>query len=407
MKLLLFGLLLILGTAYAKAQSDAADNAPSLAKKCHKGSGDALSLHEQAIYNIHKANPMADQLDPQCIGKTDSKYVGNKGEDLLASMVGTEEAKLTAQREIRIKDGGTPLPLATVKQLEAKPNMANDLGGFQIRSTLDQITTDPQALNDGDKFKTAFDKATPALFSYAYNHNTEKSTWTAKGVIAYPVLNSDRTANLVTPSIEFYKLDDGIKKDAQDSLIFRAGSTFDFDNQDTSVLSSNELRLAADYTTDFGLHKEVPGAELDYNPIFSQELVDGNENDAHLGKLLAVQWNVFLHLEGGDDLRSETRNQEYFRLGPNAELDLIPIFNPDLVADLNGAQVNGRVKIALNYFYYPNLLDGPDVSHFSAKLIGYFDKEKHFSLNLEYDIGEKAITAIQEDQYLISLGIKF
>jgi hypothetical protein len=416
MRLLILSLILA-GAPVSAAQNQVDDpgKGSSLATKCDKNGDRVLSLHEKAIYNIHKANPMADKLDPQCNGTTDATYLGQHGQDLLASMVRQEEAKLVAEQQVRVREGVKPLPLTTTKELEAKPNMANDLGGFQIRSTIDQITSDPETLNDGAAFQKAYDKASPAVFSYGYNHNSEKSTWTAKGVVAYPVLNSDKSRTLIIPSVDFYKLDDGIKKDANDSLIFRLGNTFDMDTEDDSVLLSNEVRFSSDYTTDFGFYKEAPGGELDYNPIFSQKFLNGNANDAHpfqneganSAGWLAVHWNVFLHLEGGAELENEAQNQDYLRIGPNVELDFIPLFNPNLLEDMAGDQVDGRVKIALNYYYYPNLFDGPDVSHFSAKLISYFDKSKHFSLNLEYDIGEKAITAIQEDQYLISLGIKF
>jgi hypothetical protein len=364
-------------------------------EKCDRNGDGHLDDKEFYIYSLHtgKAAAYWEAVDPMYNGKVDSKARA-KMED---------ESRAAAQTQVdRDTTGAAARDKTRVSELyssgePSKINLREQLGGFQIVRTYEQLTLDPNIMADTAKANEAFKKAQPAIFSYKRDLITDENTWQVSGVIAYPL---KLTPNFwIAPSVAVERLDTADPKAEKDSLIFRLQSERTIPN--FLLTRSTTFRANVLFNTDSEFRKEIVGGQLDIQPATG---LPGNERSYLLGNLL-LNWHAFLHFEGGADVSSDNAGggEDFARLGPKANLTAYVMLNP---ADLH-AEINNRVQLAVDYNYFASLNHAPDEWLLRAQVITYLDKDHHLSLNAEYSKGYAPLTNTKSEAFLLTLGVKF
>lgn len=400
------GTLLLFSTVsiFLISHSFANDKKTSLATNCDRDGMPGLSDEEYMVYLLHQ-DPIFDAKDTNYDGKISPEeekvFDENTGEKHLEKV--RKAARKEFDREKVARPNQTIRPVAVVDDMYGtgipeERNLRKELWGIQIVKNFDQVTRDPRILDDAEQANEAFEKASPATFGYSYDYNQDGSTVQAVGSVAkvftlfpsIPIVTGasfDRVSN---------SLDSNKNKD-EDSLIFRFGSGSEFGA--TGPIVRQQVRLNANYVTDFDFEKEVIAGDADWEPLFN---LPGNQKYYYL-PIIKFSWRAYLHAEFGGSVSNADPNDDFIRIGPNISTDIAILLRPDEY----GHELNDRVHLNVSYLYYPNLLNGADARLLQAALIGYLDKSQHFSLNLEYDRGTLPLSEVDEDRILISLGVKF
>jgi hypothetical protein len=268
---------------------------------------------------------------------------------------------------------------------------------------------------------------TGALFSYTRDFITDSNSWIAKGAVLLPFSQSKEVnaVNLqlqkygVIPSASFDREINGndAKKNV-DSLIFRLGAFAGLTG--VGPFDSLTLRAFGTYGTDFDFRTEIPAAEFELEPTYSDSptfgigrkvrlIPFGRVNDpAKAQTILAYQLRLILHgqygrvVDAGPNM--EIPEQDFFRVGPKVQLRLDPLGFKQLIctisyeylANLSGyTKNNGLLTVA------PELiLNKPkdDATSLETPLI---------SLKATYQDGGLDLTKQRVQTFLVGLGITY
>ena len=379
---------------------NAADDTRTLFQKCDRNGDGRLDDREFYVYSLHTGPAAAfwEKVDPSYKGLVNSAA-------LQAFEKASQDAAETQVVRERTVNGGTRRDAEKIEtfypsgdDLEPNPRLA--LGGFEIARTYEQITADPEVLNDKQAAKKAFEAAEPALFSYTRDMVSQERTWIASGVIARPIKLAPEF--WLTPSVAIDRTQT-LKDDSKekDSLIFRV----EYSRTIPDFLGSRSTTFRGDvyYNTDTGFNREAPGGELDIQPATG---LLGNERFSYNVPGIKFRWDAFLHLEGGSQLGSPPSsedNREVFRMGPKVGIDVYLLLKPsDLHSDWNN-----RIHLALDYNYYAAFGTAHDARLLRASANAYLDSQKHVSLSLEYTNGFAPLQNTKSEALVLALGVKF
>jgi hypothetical protein len=370
-------------------------------QKCDRNKDGHLDDEEFYVYSLHtgKAAAYWEAVDPKYEGKIDSA-----ARDKMEK-VSQDAARTQLERDRLAGRDATQRDPTRVQELSPSgtpaPNLRMQLFGFEIARTYEQITLDPDSLNDPATANKAFETAQPAIFSYKHDLISDEETWQASGVIAYPIKLGPEF--WIAPSFAIERIGTKFDQKARkDSLTFRLQSErtvseFPFPG-DSVTFRGNVL-----FNTDSQFIQQVLGAQLDIQPTTT---LPGNErwDNNHIPGI-KWRWSAFLHAEGGAHLedQSGTDNGSFFRLGPKVNFTAFVLLNPK---DFH-AEINNRLQLAVDYNYFAAFGTARDGWLLRAQAINWLDHDHHLSLNAEYSNGFAPLTNTKSEMFLISFGVKF
>lgn len=370
---------------------------------CDKNHDGHLDDNELYVYQLHTGKA-ADYW------KFDIDYNGIMSPAEIARFEASSKAaaKTAVAREAISRGNTERTPQRVTQRYPGKPpavNLRKQLWGFQVVRQYDQLTLDPLVLDDVDKSNEAFQKADPAIFSFAHNYQAKQDTWQASGVVAKPIAFS--SAFLIAPSLEFQRLDkSGSQSGAgeQDALKFRMQTQWDVENvpflTHAGLVDNLELRTNALYLTNTGFDRGGIGGELDIEPSFP---IYGNGRYFYGLPYMKLRWRAYLHGEFASNDGIQESPGTVAAVGPYLELDVAPLLRPDYLQ----SELNDRIHIKAKYAYFSSFTELNDIRFFQALAVIYLDSNHHFGLNIEYDNGIGYGQQNCIEQFLLSLGMKF
>jgi hypothetical protein len=291
------------------------------------------------------------------------------------------------------------------------------------RSYKDVLTGEDPSLGGGDGKK--FDDLQGALFSYARDLNGDTDTWSAELALLAPFSWSTGFAPIekdpltlsrfgFVPSFSWHRITtSGDPKNEIDEQTYRVGLFAKLESG-YQQLNALTLRVFGSYANDDQHDASVPAGEFEIEPFcdFAPKLrfgyrtiLWGKDDPEHIHDtaILAYQFRVLLHGEYG-----ERRNEgpafmgseyNFFRLGPQLQFDLKPLFSSNL-------------GLSLRYKYMP-ALSGQNThdSLFNADLewalLKDSENQRRLTLKFSYVNGGLDLTQNRAHTILVGLGAAF
>lgn len=270
------------------------------------------------------------------------------------------------------------------------------LFGFQVRRKYDDVS----ASEAGNSRR--FRDATPALFSFARDFQTDNSVWEAHVSLLYPLRmtgkagDPDALSVILVPSVSLDKISSENKKGEVDSLTFRLGS----EAETRGFLPAMELqyfRLNLAYATDTRFDSAVGAVEFEWEPVI---LRAGLHSRRRVADLFEYRARTILAAQAGrtfDAGRKENLEEDahFVRVGPKLELTVWP-------------RVIERLSAGVAFQYLAGLVGKPDHAYLLDAFLNFqLDARGHFSLQVAYQKGRVPLTEEDSNAFSVGIGVKF
>ncbi len=342
-----------------------------------------MSLTDVQRYFIEKKNP-----DFKMSGVSDAE---------LSSPVFAKPVSETAHAFIKYHLDPNHVIFSTNEILSAiKLYEPQDLSlfGINIREKWQDVkANDPGNLSKG---ADSYSKAKPATFSYLHDFRTNTDTWSAHAAVFKQFSLNDTTS--LVPSATIDRVSSPDPKKIVDSLVFRGAAIKTCSPESTNLIQ--DLRLGGLYATDTNFRSSQAGAEAEWEPTAIRFGIGAYHGLFSTNFPFLYRIRLFIHGEGGDVFAAGGNpnlhaGHGYFRLGPYAQLEILPTFFP-------------RMTIYASWQDYEALTSDTVATRlFTAGTSLTLDAKEHFSIELKYKNGRQPLTAELQETFELALGIKF
>jgi len=387
---------------------------------------DTLTRDDLWVFLLYKENPTLDASKPLSLEMRRAALVFAKTQQRLVLLVHDADAlgpgpykSADIQRVYGPKQPQLALP--TKGTFEVAVNPPNPMAprpnnwAILIRQSYEQL----DFYNNKAKPQTL---AKPAIFSYAWNELKGQDVWTAQGAVMLPFgFPQDQNIStthpyladiFVVPSVTFDRLTgSGVDKTKQtDSLTFRLGSDFEFNNvalpplpplDKSASTTSHDFRLNFTHATDFEFRSQLVGGELDWEPTWLDGAIGVYKPLFWTDDPIWFRLRFYLHSEAGSVLDPGTKKDlasipgDFVRMGFFGQVEVRP-------------KAFQRLVFTVNYQDYESLISGSPSSHlFTAAVQLNLDASGNFSLNARYRNGRLPFTLDPVEDVTVGLGLLF
>jgi hypothetical protein len=291
-----------------------------------------------------------------------------------------------------------------------RENAKRRFGGFLIRRSYTDVTSD----EDPSVGMTGSKGTRPAEFAYSHDFQGDNDQWSVHVAVIRPfeIWNGKPLTGIFSPTqfvlvpsvgIDRVNSTDPTVKEV-DSIAFRLGLFSQFTGGPPG-LRLFEARAFGTYQTTSHFGGSIVAGEFDLEPTtdlpgdhrYTRIISNGTANQKVEGSLIEAKWRVYLHGEVGDAFgrqMSKGGNDNFFRLGPVAELSLDPFFHP-------------RLNANIHYAFLAGINGSPSESHnFTIGLNWVLDSEKIWTLSATYEDGVTPIVDQAVQSFALSIGVK-
>lgn len=280
-------------------------------------------------------------------------------------------------------------------------------GGLQIRRSAQDI--DATYVNRYLKNRLAGNAAGPALISsinpaelgFIHNDVNGEETWFARGVIASPIILSERGQGSwgweFNPYVSFDRVANRVNRNSD---IDRLTGTVAMDavTPGFGPVGMSVVEAAFDYTTNFDFDGQMYSGHVTWTPLMSDWSWLANEQFLPLFGGFDYRTRQFLHVEGGNAqrIKSPLIPGDFLRAGGGFGIDVsLPIPSKEVTA-------------FADYRHFWDVL-GNDDDHYNFRVgLGMpLDATGHIVLQAAFEKGRIQLTQQNVDLLTVTFGIRF